>query len=290
LTLNNNLLTLTTTAGSEFALAPNACNGLANVPRIILGKNFKIGAFPGEAGYEVATMKPCLSSGFFRPFQHLKILLERESIPIKPSPLSGTGSSVQGSLGPRQESALFKAAMTGVKEISRNNCPEMTPQPPDQTSGGNDAESEPSKQLKNLIKTGTGFIVSHTPEYIEGTGYCVNPGVAKRLHRGEFSIQAHIDLHGLSVVDARRALDGFLYESILTGKRTVIIIHGRGLSSPAEPILKTKVHQWLTSSPWSRRVIAFSSARLCDGGTGATYVLLRRRPLKKADWKKKKIR
>jgi DNA-nicking Smr family endonuclease len=136
-------------------------------------------------------------------------------------------------------------------------------------------------QLHELIKCGTGFIVSLTPEYIEGTAHKVNPEVARRLHRGYFSIQAHIDLHGFGVNDAHQAFDGFLNKSIEAGKRAVLIIHGRGLSSPYEPVLKTKVYQWLTAAPWHKWVIAFASARLCDGGAGATYVLLRQQPLTK---------
>jgi DNA-nicking Smr family endonuclease len=105
--------------------------------------------------------------------------------------------------------------------------------------------------------------------------------VAKRLHKGEFSIQGHIDLHGLTVVSAREAFENFLEESTATGKRMVLIIHGRGLSSPAKPILKTKVIKWLTTGRWRKWVMAFTSARLCDGGAGATYVLLRKRPATK---------
>ncbi len=149
------------------------------------------------------------------------------------------------------------------------------------------AEYESLVQLKELVKYGTGFVVSLTPEYIEGTANNVSPEVARRLHRGNFSIQAHIDLHGLGVHDAHQAFEGFLNKSIMAGKRAVLIIHGRGLSSPYEPVLKTKVYQWLTIAPWHKWVIAFTSARLCDGGTGATYVLLRQQPLTKRFRKKK---
>jgi DNA-nicking Smr family endonuclease len=135
--------------------------------------------------------------------------------------------------------------------------------------------------LEELIKTGKGFVVADTPEYVEGIGYNVNREVTKRLHNGEFSIQGHIDLHGLTVESARETFENFLKESISTGKRMVLIVHGRGLSSPAKPILKTKVIKWLTSGPWRKWVMAFTSARWCDGGAGATYVLLRKRPVTK---------
>jgi DNA-nicking Smr family endonuclease len=131
------------------------------------------------------------------------------------------------------------------------------------------------------VRYGTGFIVSDTPEYIEGTGYNVPLSIAKRLHRGDFSIQAHIDLHGLRVDDAQESFEEFLNWAVTTGRRGVLIVHGRGLSSPSEPVLKNKVKEWLTRGPWRKWVVAYCSARKCDGGAGATYVLLRQRPVSK---------
>jgi DNA-nicking Smr family endonuclease len=109
----------------------------------------------------------------------------------------------------------------------------------------------------------------------------VPPDITTRLHRGDFSIQDHLDLHGLSVAEAEAAFEAFLKTCIGAGKRAVLVIHGRGLSSPAQPVLKTKVYQWLTRTRWRKWVIAFTSARSCDGGAGASYILLRQRPLTK---------
>ena len=83
------------------------------------------------------------------------------------------------------------------------------------------------------------------------------------------------------MIEARETVNAFLTQSVTAGKRAVLIIHGRGLSSRADPILKSKIYLWLTTSPWHKWVIAFTSARLCDGGAGATYVLLRRKPVTK---------
>jgi DNA-nicking Smr family endonuclease len=177
--------------------------------------------------------------------------------------------------------------MAGVKKISRSNCAITRPEIKPQKSKSN-PEYDSLAKLKELVKYGTGFVVSLTPEYIEGRANTVSPEVTRLLHKGNFSVQAHIDLHGLGVMDAHQAFDQFLHKSITAGKRTVLVIHGRGLSSPYEPVLKTKVYQWLTAAPWHKWVIAFTSARLCDGGTGATYILLRQQPLTKRLRKKKK--
>lgn len=226
-------------------------------------------------------MKPSNSPGVFKPFKNLKALLKSRSIELRPAPEPGFGQSSENPTDHRSDHTIFKAAMADVKRISKTKCASQITPPAVSPLAHINAEYQSVAQLKNLISHGTGFVVSLTPEYAEGMAPGVNPEVARRLHRGEFSIQDHIDLHGLRVYDAREAVDGFLSHSVLSGKRAVLIIHGRGLSSPAEPILKSKVYRWLTTSPWHKWVIAFTSARLCDGGAGATYVLLREKPLRK---------
>ena len=187
-------------------------------------------------------------------------------------------------LSPSLEKKLFSAAMIGVKPITRGKGVKRkflikTPgvKPPEDTQKNEDAET--LLKLTNLVQQGTGFNILDTAEYVEGTGYNVHPQVARRLHRGNYSIQAHVDLHALMVNDAKEVFEKFLKWAVTTGKRGVLIIHGRGLSSSSGPVLKTKVIEWLTLGPWRKWVMAYSSARPCDGGAGATYVLLRPRPV-----------
>ncbi|NPV06250.1 MAG: DNA mismatch repair protein MutS [Syntrophaceae bacterium] len=186
---------------------------------------------------------------------------------------------------PDEERRFFLRAMEGIRPVSGpereggRGTPHAGGAAP--KAGGEDAV----EGMKALIASGRGFVVADTPEYIEGTGYRVSPKMAERLHRGEFSIQAHIDLHGLGVEEARAAFEDFLRESVIRNRRSLLVIHGRGLSSQGEPVLKAKVTEWLTRGPWRKWVIAYSSARLCDGGAGATYVLLRTRPVTKSQKK-----
>jgi hypothetical protein len=49
-------------------------------------------------------------------------------------------------------------------------------------------------------------VVAHSPEYIEGIGYNVKPGIAKRLHHGDLALDAHLDLHGFNVEKAKEVL------------------------------------------------------------------------------------
>ncbi len=171
--------------------------------------------------------------------------------------------------------------MEGVKPFSKGNRIERTFRFELPESLGNAEDAEIISRLRALIQHGKGFRVSDTPEYVEGRGYHVSPGITERLHQGEFSIQAHVDLHGLTAEAAREVFERFMKWAVTVGKKGILVIHGRGLSSPGEPVLKKKVVEWLTRSPWRKWVIAYCSARSCDGGAGATYVLLRHRPVSK---------
>ena len=97
--------------------------------------------------------------------------------------------------------------------------------------------------------------------------------VVRRLRRGLIPIEDELDLHGLTQSAARDRLAEFLQNTRAEGRRCVRIIHGKGYRSGARgPVLKIAVDSWL------RRhldVMAFTSARAIDGGTGAVYVLLR---------------
>ena len=234
-------------------------------------------------------MKRSKSKEIYRPFENLKNLLQKKSLTLKPDAQSSPPTVSPATADLETDVIIFEDAMADVKKISRDNCVEKMTSLPAQPSRQNDNASETLLALEDLIKHGTGFVVANTPEYIEETAYDVNPEITKRLHRGDFAIQGHIDLHGLNVENAQQAFENFLEQSIVAGKRVVLIIHGRGLSSPQEPILKTNVHKWLTSGPWRKWIMSFSSARWCDGGAGATYILLRQRPQTKRFRKKRKL-
>ena len=96
----------------------------------------------------------------------------------------------------------------------------------------------------------------------------------RKLRRGQFSLQAELDLHGMTVAVARDTLSEFLTHCRHLDRRCVRIIHGKGNGSRNRgPVLKTMVDRWLRQRD---EVLAFCSALPVDGGTGAVYVLLRK--------------
>jgi len=101
----------------------------------------------------------------------------------------------------------------------------------------------------------------------------VPENVLRRLRRGEYRIEAEIDLHGLGVVQARAQLRAFLLAAAERRLRCVRIVHGKGLRSGQRgPVLKQAVDGLLRRAAL---ILAFTSAGIRDGGTGATLALLR---------------
>jgi hypothetical protein len=84
--------------------------------------------------------------------------------------------------------------------------------------------------------------------------------------------QAVLDLHRLSSVEAEEALDRFIRDSRALGLVKVLIIHGKGLHSPGQPVLQRVVQNYLEKCPHTG---AFARANRAEGGRGATWVLIR---------------
>lgn len=98
--------------------------------------------------------------------------------------------------------------------------------------------------------------------------------VFRKLRRGHYVVAASLDLHGMTVAEAKPEVVRFLDEAHARDQRCIKIIHGKGLRSRHRgPVLKNKLAVWLKRR---KDVLAYVSAPQRDGGTGAVYVLLRR--------------
>jgi len=105
----------------------------------------------------------------------------------------------------------------------------------------------------------------------------VRPGLQqkhiRRLRRGQMTIEAETDLHGMRMHEAQTLLQTFLGDCRREGLRCVRVIHGKGRGSrDGQAILKWEVDRWLRQHD---QVMAFSTAQPRHGGTGAVYVLLK---------------
>ena len=108
----------------------------------------------------------------------------------------------------------------------------------------------------------------------------VQTGVYRKLRLGRYPQEATLDLHRMTVREAREAVWRFVHDAQRAGLRSVIITHGRGDRSETPGRLKSYVAHWL---PTLSAVLAFHSAQRHHGGYGACYVLLRKNAEKRQD-------
>jgi DNA-nicking Smr family endonuclease len=169
------------------------------------------------------------------------------------------------------DSDLFRRTVGPVKCLRLNRVPIGRPPPapvPKQTY------LETQQVIQEMLFAPYDSAEIETGEELLFVQSSLSNGLLRKLRRGQFALEAQLDLHGMTVPVAKEALSKFLRECRNTRRRCVLIIHGKGNGSlQKQPVLKGKLNIWLQRCG---NVLAFCSARPMDGGTGAVYVLIKR--------------
>ncbi|ATG91757.1 Smr/MutS family protein [Methylomonas koyamae] len=167
------------------------------------------------------------------------------------------------------DSALFRNTVGQVKAIDTNTVnlqPAGKPRP--------FPKSKPLEQVDPLRNDIAGELDTLFQEdRIAFLAPGLQKSVLKKLRKGQYGLDAEIDLHGLTSRAAKQRLLNFLHDCVENGIRCAHIIHGKGYNSPDnQPVLKNDINLWLRQH---QDVLAFCSAPPKSGGSGAVFVLLR---------------
>ena len=174
----------------------------------------------------------------------------------------------------KEEKKTFAKLLGPVKRIEHDTVELRGPREP--MMSRKPAQSRAAVEMNLVVDdsdndTGTTSFGDETDYYRPG----VQKLLLRKLKRGRFLVQSELDLHGITLVEAKNCMNAFLENALARQLLCVRIIHGKGLNSLGKaPVLKPKVRTWLRRH---RGVLAYSETRQADGGSGALYVLLRRR-------------
>ncbi len=90
-----------------------------------------------------------------------------------------------------------------------------------------------------------------------------------------------VDLHGHNLATAYALLDRRLDQAIARGERVLLLITGKPPTSERRPVargaIRAAVGDWLAASRHAGDIAAVRNAHPRHGGSGALYIILRRR-------------
>jgi DNA-nicking Smr family endonuclease len=168
------------------------------------------------------------------------------------------------------EMGLFREATRGVKPLA--HAVRVTTEPPKPRPRARFTRADRMLVLEEILHGSADEpeLTAADPTVFARPG--VSETTLRKLRRGQYRVQAELDLHGLSLTEAKIELREFLTAALQRNVRCLRIVHGKGLrSGPKGPVLRQLVNNALRRTA---QVLAFVSARQVDGGTGAVYVLL----------------
>ncbi len=176
----------------------------------------------------------------------------------------------------RREADLLRHVMADVAPLPGREIAMPAAEPPAEPAPPPPVEPPPVTRPQAAAPAQPG--APRLPEIDPGSRAGVDKRTAMRLKRGQLSVEARMDLHGLTQEEAHRALSAFVQGSQAAGRRCVLVITGKGLRPDgAVGVLRAAVPHWLNQAPLRERIVAFSHATPRDGGEGALYVLLKRK-------------
>jgi DNA-nicking Smr family endonuclease len=170
-----------------------------------------------------------------------------------------------------EDSELFREAVGPIRELNagadelRATRPAPAAEPRQSIADERQVLRELLSDDEALVATASGEVLMHLQD-----GY--PPKLLKQLRRGQFVVEAELDLHHMRVHEARALLGSFLGECRLQGRRCVRIVHGKGKGSDQGSVIKALTDRVLRQRS---EVIGYTSARPQDGGTGAVLALLK---------------
>ncbi len=102
-------------------------------------------------------------------------------------------------------------------------------------------------------------------------------GWDRRLRQGDITPDRVVDLHGHSLDAAHLVLTQALDSANLHGQRIILIVTGKGRSDRPGRI-RAELSHWLDNGNYRASIAALRPAHPRHGGSGAFYLILRRRP------------
>lgn len=167
------------------------------------------------------------------------------------------------------EKKLWKLVNKETKPLRRAHEEEAEEPPAEKP------KAAPAKKMKPIVERRDVVHVPRQAPLALGRLDALDGNNADRFRKGEYPIDATLDLHGMTYNKAHGALLKFMERQYTRQSRCLLIITGKG--KDGEGILKQSLPGWLAASELRPMILAITPAKAKHGGSGAYYVLLKRK-------------
>ncbi len=107
------------------------------------------------------------------------------------------------------------------------------------------------------------------------SSFQIDAALKKRFAKGELPMDGQIDLHGLTLPQAHQRFMRFITARIKEGARFIVVITGKG-SAEGSGVIRQNFPLWCEDQQLKPHILQVTRAQPKHGGTGASYILLRR--------------
>jgi len=175
---------------------------------------------------------------------------------------------------------LFAAAMGDVKPLAGRKRGAAKAKPPPAPSSKKRGATSPVRRGRAGVGGAAAPGTTSAPE-LTLDDHTFDRDTVRALGRGKLVPQASLDLHGMTLAAAERAVANFLDAAVTQDLRIILIVTGKGARLEGGRVLGGRIRAefvgWLNRADNRSRVRGVRPAHPRHGGSGAFYVLLRRR-------------
>ena len=133
------------------------------------------------------------------------------------------------------------------------------------------------KQGENFIKNSFS-VVDYDYQLELNKTLGIDRKLDKKLKNGDFKIDLKLDFHGLTLEQAFNSLLYNIENAYNNNLRFLLVITGKGKGTQeGRESIKSQFTYWMKHPNISSRVIKYTEAQKKDGGSGAFYILIKRK-------------
>lgn len=133
-------------------------------------------------------------------------------------------------------------------------------------------------EVEDFLPASESAEVTYSTPYLQSGDHSqIDGNNAAKLAKGNYPIDETLDLHGMTKIMAWERLQSKVTHAYESGLRCLLVITGKGEGKEGAGVIKRELPHWLNEPDMRPKVLMYTQAQPKHGGSGAWYVLIRKK-------------